>query len=295
MKITFRQLDVFRTVVSTGTVTETAIVLGISQPAVSRLLADLQQEIGFKLFIRSGRNLKPTPEARLLVEEVRIALTGLEQIKDAARAIKNFKHARLRLVTSPFFSVSVLPDIIKKFTKLNPEAMISLEIQAADDTVEWLVSQSFDFGITQPTNATTTFMSHSLVERDAFCIVPYGHPLEKKAVIKPKDLSGQQFISYFPDSIFRFEIDEVFRRAKVDRNLQYEARTTAAIYQLVAEGIGVSVVGHIFNENVGVSGVKAIRFDSSLSFKADLIWSKQRPMTLIAQAFLEMIESSELA
>lgn len=277
---------------STGTVTETAVMLGISQPAVSRLLADLQQEIGFKLFVRSGRNLKPTAEARLLVEEVRRALTGLEQIKDAARAIKEYRHARLRLVTSPFFSVSVLPDLIKKFSRIHPDVMISLEIQTADDSVEWMVSQSFDFGIT-PANAAPTFMSHPLVERDAFCIVPKGHPLEKRKMIKPKDLAGYQFISYFPDSIFRFEIDEVFRKAKVERNLQYEARTTAAIYQLVAEGLGVSIVGHIFNSNVGMSGVKAVRFDSSISYKAALIWSKQRPMTLIAQEFLEMIKKDK--
>ena len=70
MKITFRQIDAFRTVVSTGTVTETAQMLGISQPAVSRLISDFEAEIGFKLFTRSGRNLKPTVEARLLVDEV---------------------------------------------------------------------------------------------------------------------------------------------------------------------------------------------------------------------------------
>ena len=91
MKITFRQIDAFRTVVSTGTVTESAQMLGISQPAVSRLISDLESEVAFKLFTRSGRNLKPTLEARLLVEEVRRALSGLERIKEAARAIVKFR------------------------------------------------------------------------------------------------------------------------------------------------------------------------------------------------------------
>ena len=294
MKITFRQLDVFRTVVSTGTVTETAKILGISQPAVSRLLADLQEEIGFELFGRSGRNLKPTPEARLLVEEVRRSLTGLEQIKDVARSIKSFKHARLRLITSPFFSVAVVPGIIKKFSQRHPEAMISLEIQSADDSVEWMVSQYYDFGITTPTIKTPTFMSHSLVKTDALCIVPTGHRLENKRVIRPKDLSGEQFISYFADSVFRFEIDEVFRKAKIDRNLQYEARTTAAICRLVSQGLGVSIIGHVFGDNEVQTGFKAIRFDSSISYKAALIWSKQRTMSAIAKDFLEMIKEDSL-
>ena len=103
MKITFRQIDAFKTVVQTGTVTESARMLGISQPAVSRLISDLESEIGFKLFARSGRNLKATPEALLLVEEVRRALSGLEQIKLTASAIKRFKPAQLRLISTPAF------------------------------------------------------------------------------------------------------------------------------------------------------------------------------------------------
>ena len=60
MKITFRQVDAFRTVVSTGTMTEAAEMLAISQPAVSRLISDLEKEVGFQLFKRLGRVLVPT-------------------------------------------------------------------------------------------------------------------------------------------------------------------------------------------------------------------------------------------
>ena len=77
MNITFRQIDAFRIVVSMGSVTEAAKVLGISQPAVSRLIADLETEVGFQLFRRSGRVLVPTDEARLLVAEVRQAVSGM--------------------------------------------------------------------------------------------------------------------------------------------------------------------------------------------------------------------------
>ena len=115
MKITFRQIDAFKTVVQSGTVTETARMLGISQPAVSRLIADLESQVGFKLFARSGRNLKATPEALLLVEEVRRALSGLEQIKHTATAIKNFKDAQLRLISTPAFSTLIAPQLIQKF------------------------------------------------------------------------------------------------------------------------------------------------------------------------------------
>ena len=65
MKITLRQIDAFQTLITSGTVTKTASILGTSQPAVSRLLADLEKTAGFKLFKRAGRKLDPTFEARL--------------------------------------------------------------------------------------------------------------------------------------------------------------------------------------------------------------------------------------
>ena len=147
MKITFRQIDAFKTVVQTGTVTESARMLGISQPAVSRLISDLESEVGFKLFARSGRNLKATPEAMLLVDEVRRALSGLEQIKHTASAIREFKDAQLRLIATPAFSTLIAPRLIQKFAERRPEVLVSLEIQSIDVAIEWMVSQNFDFGI----------------------------------------------------------------------------------------------------------------------------------------------------
>ena len=115
MNITFRQVDAFRLVVSMGSVTEAANVLGISQPAVSRLIAELETEVGFQLFRRSGRTLVPTDEARLLVTEVRQAVSGMEHIKDSAVAIARFGHARLKIVTTPSFSNKLLPDLLDLF------------------------------------------------------------------------------------------------------------------------------------------------------------------------------------
>jgi DNA-binding transcriptional LysR family regulator len=290
MKITFRQIDAFRTVVSTGTVTESAKMLGISQPAVSRLVSDLESAVGFKLFARSGRNLKPTPEARQLLEEVRRALSGLERIKEVATAIKNFKHAQIRLITTPTFSTMITPGLISAFARRWPEAMISLEIQPNEDTVEWMVSQNHDFGIASPSARNPSILSRPLVNSESVCIVPEGHPLEGRSQVQPNDLAGESFISYLPDSAFRFEVDEIFRKARVERQLRYEARTTDAICRLIAEGLGVSIVGVVEGERLSLGGCSVVPFKPSLPFQAALIWSQQKTMSAIAEDFLKMID-----
>lgn len=290
MKITFRQIDAFRTVVSTGTVTESAQMLGISQPAVSRLISDLESEIGFKLFTRSGRNVKPTLEARLLVDEVRRALSGLERIKEAARAIKQFQHAQLRVITTPTFSSNLAVPLIKKFSERQPKAMISLEIQPSDDTVEWMVSQNHDFGIAPPSGRNPTIRTRPLMNAEAICILPRDHRLSSGDLIRPEDLQGESFVSYLADALFRFEVDEIFRKAGIERRLQYEARTSDAICRLVAEGLGVSIVGPLEVDQARALGLTTVRFEPDMPFAAGLIWSNQKTMSAIAEDFLEMVK-----
>ncbi len=290
MKITFRQIDAFKTLVLVGTVTESARLLGVSQPAVSRLISDLEEEVGFRLFKRSGRNLRATQEARLLIEEVRRALSGLEQIKKTAVAIKNYKHAQLRLITTPLFSTSIVPKLIQKFSTICPEAMVSLEIQSTDDTVEWMVSQNHDFGIAPSTVSNTTINSHPLFDTQSVCVLPKGHPLEKKKVISPKNLEDMSFISFMSDSTFRFDVDELFRKAGISRKLQYEARTTDAIYHLVESGLGVSIAGSANSALRSSRGISTVPFKPKLPFKVALIWSDKKPLSRVAEEFLKMVD-----
>ena len=290
MKITFRQIDAFKTLVLVGTMTESARLLGISQPAVSRLVSDLEDEVGFRLFERAGRNLRATHEARLLIEEVRRALSGLEQIKKTAVAIKNYRHAQLRLITTPLFSTSIVPKLIQKFSTICPEAMVSLEIKSTDDTVEWMVSQNHDFGIVPSMTSNTAINSHPLFDTQSVCVVPKGHLLEKKKAVSPKDLKDMSFISFMSDSTFRFDVDEMFRKAKISRKLQYEARTTDAIYRLVESGLGVSIAGSTSSALRSSRGISTIPFKPELPFKVALIWSGQKPLSRVAEEFLKMVE-----
>ena len=289
MNITFRQVDAFRTVVSTGSVTEAASVLGISQPAVSRLLTDLEKEVGFKLFSRVGRNLVPTAESRLLGEEVKRALSGLERIKDAARSIRSFKNAQLRVVTTPTFASLLSTDLMQQYARRRPEVKISLEIQSTDDTVEWMLSEHFDFGIMSPVTRNPAFENLPLLQENAVCIVPANHALASKKSVTAIDLSGKNFISYMPDSMFRFEIDRLFESVAEKRILRYEARTSEAILDMVAHGLGLSIVGAVNLERLRERSLCAVPFKPSLPFCASLVWPSNRVMTAVAKDFLAML------
>lgn len=290
MKITFRQLDAFRTVVSTGSVTDAAALLGISQPAVSRLVSDLEAELGFDLFQRLGRVLVPTDEARLLVDEVRQSMAGLEHVKQAAAAIGKFAHARLNLIATPALSSQVAPELIGRFARTRPDSMAQLETEPNSDVIEWKVAQSFDFGLMNSDVTNPAFESHVICHEDAYCVLPRGHALTGKPLVQARDLVAMTFISYMPGTRFRHEIDAFFQAKGIARHLQYEARSTDAICRLVAQGLGVSVVGGSCRHLQAVPGCIARPFAAPLAFKAVLFWAKARPLSAVARDFMQLVQ-----
>ena len=170
--------------------------------------------------------------------------------------------------------------------------MVRMEIEPNDDTVEWMVSQSFDFGITASEPVNPTFQSLMLKNDHVYCILPKNNGLAQKPLIQAHDLAGESFISYMPSSRLRFETDQFFKAKGIERQVQYETRTTDAICRLVARGLGVAVVGSSKSYLDTMHDCVALPFAAPLSFHTVLFWSRRRPLTAVANEFLEIAQRS---
>jgi DNA-binding transcriptional LysR family regulator len=290
MKLTFRQIEAFQHVIATGSVTDAAAILGVSQPAVSRLLADFEAQVGFRLFQRAGRTLHPTPEARMLVDTVRRAFGGLDRIREAAEAIRDFNAVPLRLVTTSSFAVRVLPDLVAEFARHRPGASISLDVQSTDDAVEWLTLEAYDFGFTCAPSASPRLKRRTVLTGEAVCLVPDGHALAARSIVSATDLGGQNLIAYRADAQFRHQLDLVLAAAGAVPVVRHEARTTEAMIRLVERGLGIAVIGTARAEDYSLRGCRIIPFRPAMPFALQMIWSTHRAMTAVAADFAEMIE-----
>ena len=290
MKLTFRQIEAFQSVIVTGSVTEAAALMGVSQPAVSRLLSDLESQVGFALFLRAGRSLQPTAEARLLVNTVRRAFGGLDRIRETAESIRDFRQVRLMLVTTSSFAVRVLPDLVAAFARRRPGAAVSLDVQSTDDAVEWLTLDAYDFGFCCSPSASPRLIRRPVMQGEAVCVIPDGHPLADRPQIGPADLQGVSLIAYRADAAFRHQLDAVLEAEAVRPQIRYEARTTEAMLRLVQRGLGVAVVGTARAEDYEPKGCHILPFRPAMPYALQMIWSAQREMTAVAADFAAMID-----
>ena len=135
--------------IETSSVTEAARRINVTQPAASRLLSDLEYQVGYPLFTRAKKRLSPTSEALALYEEVERSFIGLGTIAEAAREIGSFRRGSLHIVGMPALSLEFLPRVIARFTRDKPGISVALQVHSSQKVLQCVASQQFDIGFAE--------------------------------------------------------------------------------------------------------------------------------------------------
>jgi len=284
-----RQLEAFRAVMLTGSATLAANMIFISQPAVSRLINDLEYRLGFQLFIRAPNKLVPTREAEDFFVEVERSFIGLTQLDSVANAIKNKQQGSLRIIVTPLVIDSFMVKLLSDFSRLHPKIKIELEVAPKAQASELIRGSRFDFAILpKPTSNEEGLVSQVFSEHAAVCVLPKDHPLTTKEIIDIADFNAQRYLSLCEGSPFRAVIDSLFLQREVEPELVLETRHQHTIYQLVAQGMGIALLDPFIlkqkDERVCVRPVAP-----DIIWQYALVHLEDRPLSLLAQTFITLL------
>lgn len=130
MMMNLRQMEIFRAIMLTGSISAAAKLLHVSQPAVSRLIAYTEQRIGLVLFKRIKGRLYPTPEADRLFIEIRTLFQSVERVNEVAEDLVEQRIGHLRIACSSNLGQSLLPKAIKTFSDKHPLPHIIMHTSA---------------------------------------------------------------------------------------------------------------------------------------------------------------------
>ncbi len=291
MKLTWRQTEAFRAVMLMGTVTRAAESLSISQPAVSILLANLESELGYKLFRRQRGRLVPTGEAEALYPEIERAFVGLDEISLAARAIGQMQAGLLRIVTMPVFAGTLLSDAVAQFALSHPDVSIVYEVQARLTILNWVATNRCDLGISAEPADHPGIQSQRLSGGEAVCLLPRGHALEREPFVTVDHLDGQNLISLPAESRSRQQFDRLLEDSRSRPLRRVETRTSQALWQLVERGVGVGVVAQFALSGGQAENVVVRPFRPTLRSDVLLLHARHRPLSRLAEAFCEHIHA----
>lgn len=238
-----RQIEAFRAVMMSGGVTAAAAMLSISQPSVSRLIADLEHAVGFQLFDRRGSRMHPTKQAETLFEAVQRSFTGLDMLAQAARRIRAHPVGTVRLAVLPTFAITILPPVLADFQALYPDVKVTVEVlghRAVEDRL-FLGQADLGIGVTAPPR--DGIRTELLARAPYLCALPPAHRLTAQALVRISDLAGERFIGpmHEADALWN-GIDAALLAAGVESVRMLECQQSMPMYAYVAAGLGVSIV-----------------------------------------------------
>lgn len=277
MRITHRHIEIFRALMSAGSVTAAAQALHTSQPTVSRELARLEQQLGLALFDRVKGRLQPTAQAYALFEEVQRSYVGLERIAATALRLRQFAQGQLTVVCLPALSHALLPGACARLLAKHPGVGVAITQQESPYLEEWLASQRCDLGLTESEAAPPGTAQQLLVAMDEVAVLPAAHPLAGKRRLQLKDFDGQAFVSLAPGDPYRQIVDGLFEHAGVQRRLAVQTHSAVSVCAMVRHGLGLGIVNPFTAAEQAGSGLAVRPLAVSIPFRVSLVRPLHRP------------------
>jgi len=288
-RINSRQVEAFRAMMLTGSVTDAAKLMAVTQPAVSRMLRDFQALLKMELFERRGTGLVPTAAASTLYTEVERSFVGLERITAAAEEIRGRRIGSLRIAALPALSNGYLPRLAGHFLKQRPNLNLAFFGVISPIVIDWVLNNQCDIGFAEVPIAHSGLPIVRLPALPRVAILPAGHRLAAKAVLEPRDFEGENFVSLSAGSSSRHLIDQVFNRDDVRRVLRVETNLSEIMCGMVSSGLGVALCDTFTAQEFATRGVVVRRFMPRIDFEFAAVFPVQRSPSPVALDLVETI------
>ena len=289
-----RHARTFVTVAELGSVSKAALRLHIAQPALSRQIGNLEQELGLKLFDRVGRRLVLTGEGEQLLGDCRSLLNCASALGERAQLLRRGDTGTLKVAASPQFIEGVFSGFLRRYAERYPQVQLKLlESVAWSDTLGMLERGEIHLGqnllrAVPPTDSR--FANHPLeaVELLAACHAPL--MLGKGGAIEVADLAGHPLLVLDTSFVSRRTFDATCNLAGIEAQIVFESRTPHALLAMAERGHGVAVVPSAVRiDRYPLRIVRVTYQGKPLREPLAIFWDKRRPLPSYATAFCTML------
>lgn len=289
MNISLRQLRAFLAVARQRHFRRAAEHLHLSQPAVSRHIADLEAELGVRLFDRNTREVVPTETGRYLEGAIERVLDELEGVLGHVHSEGERRRGKVRIASVPTLSASLMPSCIADCAREYPELTIQLHDQAQTLVLDSVRGGEVDFGIAINPPEGGDFDCETIMRDPFYLVCRADHPLARLKSVSWKKLQGQPLVLLDYSSGSRRLIDDALRKYGVDADVVQQTGHTYTAFRMVEAGLGITITPALSTPPPSLAmrpltpteqrSVMLIhRHHRSLSPLAALVWNRLRKL-----------------
>ncbi|NQX47077.1 LysR family transcriptional regulator [Paenibacillus tritici] len=282
-----RQLEYFVQAARLNSFSRAAESLYITQPTISKMIRNLETELGADLFYREGKSIRLTDAGELLLVKAQNIVESFASLSSELDSLRNLKQGHIRIGLPPMVGASFFPAVIGEFHRRYPEVTIRLHEDGAKKVEDDVESGLLDIGaIVLPVNPAR-FHCFTFVEEKLELLVPAGHRLDGAQQVPLKELAEEEFVLFREDFALHDRIISECVKAGFQPKVVYESSQWDLISRMVAAGMGIALLPETICRDIDRSRIAVIPLtEPVIPWQLGMIWRKDRYLSFAAREWI---------
>jgi DNA-binding transcriptional LysR family regulator len=292
-----RQIRAFCVLARTGSFTQTARELHLTQSGVSHSMKALERDVGCRLLNRLGKKIALTQAGEQLLHHAQKILQEMDGAREALGHLGKWGRGRLRLGASTTACQHIIPPVLREFKESFPEHAITIEPNDTRGMVSSLLQHRIDLALSLDPGSEPQLEFLPLFTDELFFLVGAQHPWTQEKYILRDEIPRQSFILYSKNSVTFGLVEEYFRREEMVLNTVIEVGSMEATKELVKLGLGVSILAPwVARKEMEEGSLQALPLGRrKLQRRWGILRWRGRRLSLAEETFIGLCESATVA
>jgi DNA-binding transcriptional LysR family regulator len=265
--------------------------LHVTQPAISKAVRALEEELGAPLLVRERRRVSLTDAGRIVLERAQGVLDAMRIIEEEVVELSALRRGRLRIGMPPIVGVAFFPPLLAEFHTAHPGIVLELREEGSRHIEALVRNRELDVGAVVLPTDEKTFGTLPFVRDELRAVLHPGHPLARRKSLSLRELRDTPFVLYRPEFALHGHILEACRRAGFEPHVVSESSHWDFIVAMVAANIGVALLPQTICRQLDPEQVRSVEMPQPvIPWKVALIWRRDRHLPPATRAWLELAQ-----
>ncbi|MEC0301774.1 LysR family transcriptional regulator [Terribacillus saccharophilus] len=282
-----RQLRYLIEIVKQKRLTKAAESLHVSQPALSKTIKSLEEELGITLFKRTNKSTTLTDAGKVVHTYGQQVLAQLDEMQTTLQDLTDLKQGAVTIGIPPIIGSLFFPKVMARFHQTYPNVTINITEYGAARVVKAVDEGEFELGVAVLPLDETEFNYYPIVEEDMKLMVYREHPLADRELVELKELKDEDFIFYNEE----FALHDIMRKRCIEEGFEphilFKSAQWDFISEMVAANLGVSLLPESICNRTYNADIRIIDLTPSIPWNLAIITKKDKYISYAGRRFIE--------
>ena len=285
-----RAIELFIAVAEYGSFTRAAEKTFVTQPYLSKVVKQLEEELNVTLFNRTTRKLELTDAGKIVIEQGRLALKPLQDMPNLLDELQDLRKGEIMLGIPPVIGTLIFPSMAQKFHHVYPDVTLRLFEFGAKQILALAEDEKIDIGFTVKPFPEDHFYVKPYFVDEFMIYLSHRHPLAGRQKVKVSELAQDKFILFTNEFTLHHTVVNLCKKNGFMPHIAYESSQWDLMVELIALDMGVAILPKSIFEKHNNPHVKMLSIDAEAPYlwEIAMITKKERYLSHATRAFLNM-------